>query len=488
MDLDEVSKLCEKLNLDDDNRPVVEMPPTTYSENEDKMELCPIEKILGNNREGLKSAMNNIWNIPWTFNIEQIGTNNVFLFQFSRKEDRQRMAALGLSQNSLSLQLYRQGNPGIHEGSLKGEEPTCLAKKKYGPWMNTSVSRSRTVEERRRDKQKFDRIMGHSKSKMEHGYDTPSSGSDGDPQNVRHCTENGRISTRESDDLEAETPTLVANQEGSHTQPTHEEFTGTRKLASQEGAHSNPYQAEISGDKFTVKKSMKLMEPHMQPMVTRNKDNASSTKAPSDDAYVTMNPTESRPRQSPIKKTARPHIPKRIWDTPKFGRMLKVITPPGKHKRLGPSPRRPPSRSEKSPCKENNNHQSVRTRGPKQKLLDALEVDIDDRKRRKNIVADEINTATSPEPPNHQKQWSRTMSDPETLPSEPTLTSDTITTQRMEISTNPGPRGLRVVNQVLIKSDALSVVNQVPKCGPDRNKSYRERHSKPPLFYSRQYC
>ncbi|PON45814.1 hypothetical protein PanWU01x14_255950 [Parasponia andersonii] len=70
MDLDEVSKLCASLNLDDDDGPVVEMSPAIYSNDKDGLELCLVGKFL-----------------------EQIGSNNVFLFHFSTKEYRQHVLA-----------------------------------------------------------------------------------------------------------------------------------------------------------------------------------------------------------------------------------------------------------------------------------------------------------------------------------------------------------------------------------------------------------
>ncbi|PON55774.1 Zinc knuckle CX2CX4HX4C [Parasponia andersonii] len=57
-----------------------------------------------------------------------------------------------------------------------GEEPSYLAKKKYGPWLNASVTRTRSLEERRRDKQRFDQLMGYSKKKANHGSDSADSG------------------------------------------------------------------------------------------------------------------------------------------------------------------------------------------------------------------------------------------------------------------------------------------------------------------------
>ncbi|PON98638.1 hypothetical protein TorRG33x02_055380 [Trema orientale] len=66
MDLDEVAKLCERVNLDDENGPVVEMPPTIYSESKDRLDLCLMGKVLGNkeaNKDGLKGTLQNTWMI-----------------------------------------------------------------------------------------------------------------------------------------------------------------------------------------------------------------------------------------------------------------------------------------------------------------------------------------------------------------------------------------------------------------------------------------
>ncbi|PON55776.1 hypothetical protein PanWU01x14_185850 [Parasponia andersonii] len=93
IDLDEISKLCQSLNLDE-----VEMTSSAYSENKDKLDLCLVGKIIGNklaNRDGLESAMENISKIPGNFKIEQISSNNIFLFEFRHKEDRLRVLAGG---------------------------------------------------------------------------------------------------------------------------------------------------------------------------------------------------------------------------------------------------------------------------------------------------------------------------------------------------------------------------------------------------------
>ncbi|PON87935.1 hypothetical protein TorRG33x02_163140 [Trema orientale] len=60
------------------------------------------------------------------------------------------------------------------------KDPQCLAKKKYGPWLNASVPRSHTFKERRRDKKQCDQIISYSKAKVDRNFDTIDWGSDGE--------------------------------------------------------------------------------------------------------------------------------------------------------------------------------------------------------------------------------------------------------------------------------------------------------------------
>ncbi|PON60324.1 Zinc knuckle CX2CX4HX4C [Parasponia andersonii] len=64
--------------------------------------------------------------------------------------------------------------------SFDKTDSSNLVKNKYGPWMNASVPRSHSLVERRRDKLKFHKLMGHSKSKLDQDFDSADAGSDGE--------------------------------------------------------------------------------------------------------------------------------------------------------------------------------------------------------------------------------------------------------------------------------------------------------------------
>ncbi|PON76941.1 hypothetical protein TorRG33x02_241260 [Trema orientale] len=67
MDLDEISKLCSSLKLDESDGPMVRMGKSLYEIRKDKMLLCLVGKVFGNkliNREGLEGAMTAAWRLP----------------------------------------------------------------------------------------------------------------------------------------------------------------------------------------------------------------------------------------------------------------------------------------------------------------------------------------------------------------------------------------------------------------------------------------
>ena len=62
------------------------------------MDLCLVGKILRNkasNKEGVKRVVTNVWQVPHKIRVEQIETNNLFMFHFGSVKDRQRVLAGG---------------------------------------------------------------------------------------------------------------------------------------------------------------------------------------------------------------------------------------------------------------------------------------------------------------------------------------------------------------------------------------------------------
>ncbi|PON51882.1 hypothetical protein PanWU01x14_212950 [Parasponia andersonii] len=182
MDLDEVGKLCERLNLDDGDGPVVRLDKGVYSERKETMDLCLVGKILGNkaaNRDGLKGALQSTWRIPRTFHVEQIGSNNIFTFHFSNQEDRQRGFAWSprsfekqwmslviptgigeIAQMDFHKLPLRPGMRGFmveigkEECTRKQFEPqesSSVEKMKYGPWLKASEEREKNNSGMRRN-------------------------------------------------------------------------------------------------------------------------------------------------------------------------------------------------------------------------------------------------------------------------------------------------------------------------------------------------
>ncbi|PON56648.1 Zinc knuckle CX2CX4HX4C [Trema orientale] len=92
MALDEVSRLCAKLNLDEDDGPIVRINREVYAGGRDRMDLCLVGKVLDNrtvNLEGLRRVLNLVWCILNPFTVEKMSAANVFLFTFTRSNDRQ---------------------------------------------------------------------------------------------------------------------------------------------------------------------------------------------------------------------------------------------------------------------------------------------------------------------------------------------------------------------------------------------------------------
>lgn len=61
MDLEEISKLCENLKLDDKDGPLVRIDKRVYEDGKNRMELCLISKIMAGrlvNRDALKHVLN----------------------------------------------------------------------------------------------------------------------------------------------------------------------------------------------------------------------------------------------------------------------------------------------------------------------------------------------------------------------------------------------------------------------------------------------
>ncbi|PON38100.1 hypothetical protein PanWU01x14_315380 [Parasponia andersonii] len=151
-------------------------------ENEDKMELCLM--------------------VPRSWATTEM---------FSRKEDRQRILAGGSWDFRKTAHL--SGNRRVL-GILEDTEVTAFRMRVRVKIDGTIPLSSREFSLRWRVATSLGGIYG-SNNKSYLGKSNRAEQLTGAKQphktSVRHCTDNGRISTRESDDLEAETPTLVAD-------------------------------------------------------------------------------------------------------------------------------------------------------------------------------------------------------------------------------------------------------------------------------------
>ncbi|PON87194.1 Zinc finger, CCHC-type [Trema orientale] len=114
MDLDEVSRLCAKLNLDEEDGPVVRMTRDVYASGWDRMGPCLVGKVLGNriaNIDSLRKVLRLIWRILNSFDVEKMGSDNLSLFSFGRLEDRQQILSGGpwLFENQLRSLIKPRG-------------------------------------------------------------------------------------------------------------------------------------------------------------------------------------------------------------------------------------------------------------------------------------------------------------------------------------------------------------------------------------------
>ncbi|PON34835.1 Endonuclease/exonuclease/phosphatase [Parasponia andersonii] len=82
MELDEISKLCAGLILDEDDGPLVQVERSLYEHSKERMDNCLIGKVLGNriaNGEGLRKVMKNVWRVPNSFQVEPMNSTNLFV-------------------------------------------------------------------------------------------------------------------------------------------------------------------------------------------------------------------------------------------------------------------------------------------------------------------------------------------------------------------------------------------------------------------------
>lgn len=91
MDPDEISKLCARLRLDERDGLMVQMDQNLYAGGKEKMELCLVGNVLGNNmvnKEGMGEILKQIWRTSHHIRVEELGSSNLFAFHFDCKEDR----------------------------------------------------------------------------------------------------------------------------------------------------------------------------------------------------------------------------------------------------------------------------------------------------------------------------------------------------------------------------------------------------------------
>ncbi|KAL5826595.1 hypothetical protein ACOSQ3_018434 [Xanthoceras sorbifolium] len=91
--MEEISKICERLSLSDEDGPVARMGVGLQENGIRLVSLSLIGKIIANreiNREAFRSIIPRIWKTKHEFSIELIGTNT-FVFQFKCHWDRKRV-------------------------------------------------------------------------------------------------------------------------------------------------------------------------------------------------------------------------------------------------------------------------------------------------------------------------------------------------------------------------------------------------------------
>ena len=57
-----------------------------------KMDWSLTQNVLGNkevSKDGLEGMLREVWKVPHRFEVEQIGSNNMFVFLFGSVKDRQ---------------------------------------------------------------------------------------------------------------------------------------------------------------------------------------------------------------------------------------------------------------------------------------------------------------------------------------------------------------------------------------------------------------
>lgn len=95
MDMEEINQMCQQLNLDESDGPVVRIEKSTiYAEGKEKMNLCLIGNIKGSklaNREALEIVLNLAWKFSHRIKGETLSVSNVFAFYFGYAKDKQRV-------------------------------------------------------------------------------------------------------------------------------------------------------------------------------------------------------------------------------------------------------------------------------------------------------------------------------------------------------------------------------------------------------------
>ncbi|PON48389.1 hypothetical protein PanWU01x14_237840 [Parasponia andersonii] len=98
MDPEEIARLCERLNLDDQDGPVMKMNTSIIEDGKEKMELCLVGRVFGNkivNRESQGDMAEQVWRTSRKVKVESMGITNFFIFHFGCKVDRQRVLSGG---------------------------------------------------------------------------------------------------------------------------------------------------------------------------------------------------------------------------------------------------------------------------------------------------------------------------------------------------------------------------------------------------------
>ena len=73
VDLDEIFCLCDNINLDEKDKLVVRVRQTDLSKSKERLDICPMEKILGNkatDKEGLEKVVSIMRQVPSKIHVE----------------------------------------------------------------------------------------------------------------------------------------------------------------------------------------------------------------------------------------------------------------------------------------------------------------------------------------------------------------------------------------------------------------------------------